>query len=60
MFYIKTSHQWEHKNRRFVSKKIDFPLISMTDKLISAAEDSKLNRAIYITLKNVIIALEIR
>ena len=39
---------------------IDFSSISTKDKVINAAEDSKRNRTISITLKNVIIGLEFK
>jgi hypothetical protein len=43
------------KTRMFVSKSVDFPVISTKDKIISTAEDSKKNRAILIILRNVIL-----
>ena len=40
-FTLKPMHQWKIRNRIFVSKTIDFPLISTKDKIISTVEYSK-------------------
>ena len=59
-FTLKPMHQWKIRNWIFVSKTIDFPLISTKDKMISTVEDSKKKKGNIDYLRNIIIALEIR